>query len=68
MYKTHAFSRKKYQLTHIYLINFALTKKQKVFYGSFIHIFPFFASNLLKYENVRSSDAEDEGRNKLVNK
>ena len=22
-------------------------------------------SNLLKYENVRSSDAEDEGRNKL---
>ena len=25
-------------------------------------------SNLLKYENVRSSDAEDEGRNELVNK
>ena len=25
-------------------------------------------SNLLIYENVRSTDAEDEGRNKLVNK
>ena len=43
MYKKHAFSRKKYQLTYLFKKFCNDIKKQKVFYGSFIHIFPFFA-------------------------
>ena len=68
MYKKHAFSREKISINTYLFKSFAMTKKQKVFMVVSSIFSLSSLSNLLKYENVRSLNAEDEGRKKLVKK